>query len=97
MEKCKRKKMFFAAGKTKCQEERTRAEGPPGSLPIDGTFVPSCDSKGGYQRKQCHTSTGECWCVDKFGNEEAGTRIRGNKLWCDPPGILISTIPYYYV
>ncbi|KAK3737700.1 hypothetical protein QZH41_008039 [Actinostola sp. cb2023] len=68
-------------GPTKCHKERELARGPPGSLPIPGAFVPACGENGGYKKKQCHTSTAECWCVDKFGSEEAGTRIRGDKLW----------------
>lgn len=51
-----------------------------------GGFVPECKSNGGYQRKQCMASNGECWCVDKFGKEEQGTRARGTNLDCEAPG-----------
>lgn len=45
--------------------------------PVVGAFVPSCKLNGDYEEKQCHGSTGFCWCVDKLGNELPGTRIRG--------------------
>lgn len=35
---------------------------------------------------QCDSSVGECWCVNKMGDEEPGTRIRGKKQYCDAPG-----------
>ena len=35
---------------------------------------------------QCDSSVGECWCVNKMGDEEPGTRVRGNKQYCDAPG-----------
>ena len=35
---------------------------------------------------QCDSAVGECWCVNKMGDEEPGTRIRGNKQYCDAPG-----------
>lgn len=34
---------------------------------ITGSFVPQCDDDGFYSRVQCHSSTGECWCVDRNG------------------------------
>lgn len=50
------------------------------------TFIPNCNPAGGYERMQCDSSVGECWCVNKMGDEEPGTRIRGNKKFCDAPG-----------
>ena len=42
---------------------------------IVGAFVPSCKKDGSYNEKQCHGSTGHCWCVDKLsGKEIKGTR-----------------------
>ncbi|KAG8181836.1 hypothetical protein JTE90_003983 [Oedothorax gibbosus] len=35
-----------------------------------GNFVPTCNSNGTYAKKQCHGSTGYCWCAD-----EEGTRV----------------------
>ncbi|XP_066470926.1 insulin-like growth factor-binding protein 6 [Tiliqua scincoides] len=35
-------------------------------------FIPNCDTKGFYRRKQCRASKGQkrgqCWCVDKRGH-----------------------------
>ena len=70
-------------GPTKCQKESKVAAARPGA------FVPDCKPEGGYQRKQCQASTGECWCVNKMGEEEAGTRVKGN-AFCEPPGIVVS-------
>ena len=39
---------------------------------------------------QCDSSVGECWCVNKMGDEEPGTRVRGNKQYCDAPGRILS-------
>ena len=50
--------------------------------PLIGAFTPKCDVTGEYENKQCHGSTGFCWCVDKkTGKEIEGTRTRG-KLEC---------------
>ncbi|XP_041834846.1 nidogen-2 isoform X3 [Melanotaenia boesemani] len=43
-----------------------------------GAHVPQCDENGDYLPRQCHGSTGHCWCVDSTGQERAGTRT--------PPG-----------
>lgn len=43
-----------------------------------GAFVPKCDEEGYYEKKQCHASTGYCWCVDKHGNEFLESRVRGD-------------------
>ncbi|KAH0504892.1 Testican-1 [Microtus ochrogaster] len=42
-----------------------------------GAFVPRCNEEGYYKATQCHGSTGQCWCVDKYGNELAGSRKQG--------------------
>ncbi|XP_071828917.1 SPARC-related modular calcium-binding protein 2-like [Apostichopus japonicus] len=34
-----------------------------------GAKRPQCDDKGFYLPKQCHGSTGSCWCADCMGNE----------------------------
>ncbi|XP_005986196.2 insulin-like growth factor-binding protein 6b [Latimeria chalumnae] len=37
-----------------------------------GIYIPNCDTKGFYRKKQCRSSKGKkkglCWCVDKFGH-----------------------------
>lgn len=32
-----------------------------------GNFVPQCNKDGGFLQKQCHSSTGFCWCSDVNG------------------------------
>jgi len=46
--------------------------------PLLGAYVPQCDLAGDYTNKQCHSSTGFCWCVDvETGKEIEGTKKRG--------------------
>lgn len=40
---------------------------------ITGSFVPQCDDDGFYSKVQCHSSTGECWCVDRNGQRLSST------------------------
>jgi hypothetical protein len=47
-----------------------------------GQFRPSCEADGSYSSKQCHGSTGYCWCVDSEGEEVKGTRTRSATLTC---------------
>ncbi|XP_007430758.2 insulin-like growth factor-binding protein 6 [Python bivittatus] len=39
-------------------------------------FIPNCDTRGFYRRKQCRASKGQkrgrCWCVDKRGHRLEG-------------------------
>jgi len=42
-----------------------------------GRFFPSCKSNGDYEEWQCNEHYGVCWCVDRDGNEIAGTRQKG--------------------
>ncbi|XP_033108270.1 zonadhesin-like [Anneissia japonica] len=53
------------------------------SIPITGHFYPSCTSNGFYEGKQCHTSTGFCWCADPFGVEIPNTRTQHGGLVCE--------------
>ncbi|GFS91100.1 u24-ctenitoxin-Pn1a [Nephila pilipes] len=41
-----------------------------------GNFVPTCNDNGTYARKQCHGSTGYCWCSDEKGNK-VSDQVRG--------------------
>lgn len=41
---------------------------------VTGAFMPRCDETGYYQKEQCHSGTGYCWCVDLNGNEIPNTR-----------------------
>ncbi|XP_061840377.1 testican-3 [Nerophis lumbriciformis] len=42
-----------------------------------GQYLPSCEEDGYYRSQQCHSSSGQCWCVDRYGNERAGSRTHG--------------------
>ncbi|KAM3624046.1 uncharacterized protein V6R79_018475 [Siganus canaliculatus] len=42
--------------------------------PAVGQYVPQCDEHGSYIPTQCHTSIGQCWCVDANGQEIPNTR-----------------------
>ena len=42
--------------------------------PLMGAYVPQCTDDGKYQKRQCHGSTGYCWCVNEDGAEVEGTR-----------------------
>lgn len=55
-------------------------------LPL-GAFIPRCNEEGYYKATQCHGSTGQCWCVDKYGNELAGSRKQG-AVSCGECGLL---------
>jgi len=41
---------------------------------MPGAFIPTCNDDGSYEKKQCHASTGHCWCVNEDGKELVGTR-----------------------
>ncbi|KAL4842678.1 hypothetical protein H8958_015991 [Nasalis larvatus] len=43
-------------------------------------FVPSCTTEGSYEDVQCFA--GECWCVDSWGKELPGSRVRGGQPRC---------------
>lgn len=47
------------------------------SLVTAGIFLPTCDEDGYYKATQCHSSVGQCWCVDRYGNELGGSRSGG--------------------
>ncbi|KAI0227868.1 Thyroglobulin [Lamellibrachia satsuma] len=41
-----------------------------------GTYVPQCTADGNYKGKQCHASTGYCWCMTRWGKEIPNTKTR---------------------
>ncbi|XP_016815375.4 thyroglobulin isoform X3 [Pan troglodytes] len=43
-------------------------------------FVPSCTTEGSYEDVQCFA--GECWCVNSWGKELPGSRVRGGQPRC---------------
>ncbi|XP_055019138.1 nidogen-2 [Boleophthalmus pectinirostris] len=63
---------------THCEYHRDSVQSNSGGRPMIGAYVPQCDADGQYLPKQCHGSSGHCWCVDINGRERAGTRT--------PPG-----------
>uniref|UniRef100_A0A672IZ46 Nidogen 2a (osteonidogen) n=1 Tax=Salarias fasciatus TaxID=181472 RepID=A0A672IZ46_SALFA len=72
--------------KTHCEHHREKAQATASDgYPIVGAYVPQCDANGQYLPRQCHGSSGHCWCVNSNGQERAGTRT--------PPGtpVLCST------
>ncbi|XP_005795282.1 nidogen-1 [Xiphophorus maculatus] len=77
--------------KTQCEDIRERLLGqtsfnPRGPRPV-GQFIPECDENGDYQPVQCFGSTGQCWCVDRNGQEIPGTRTDdGSQPYCLPHG-----------
>ncbi|XP_051834093.1 testican-1 isoform X2 [Antechinus flavipes] len=60
-----------------CQNEMNRIQKLSKGKSLLGTFIPHCNDEGYYKATQCHESTGQCWCVDKYGNELAGSRKQG--------------------
>ena len=67
---------FLEAAMTPCQKENKRAMTMRKRTPIS-LFVPSCYLDGSFEPVQCHDMSGKCWCVDKNGNELAGTHQWG--------------------
>ena len=39
-----------------------------------GAYTPQCSDDGWYNSRQCHGSSGQCWCVTREGVELNGTR-----------------------
>lgn len=54
-------------------------------LPLS-LYIPNCDKKGFFKRKQCKPSRGRkrgfCWCVDRFGVKIPGINYAGGDLQC---------------
>ncbi|KAM7375278.1 hypothetical protein PAMA_014396 [Pampus argenteus] len=49
-------------------------------------YIPNCDKKGFFKRKQCKPSRGRrrgiCWCVDRFGVKIPGINYTEGDLQC---------------
>lgn len=60
-----------------CQTEATNIHKQQAGKKLLGQYIPACDEDGFYRSHQCHGSTGQCWCVDRYGNEVAGSRKMG--------------------
>ncbi|KAK5865494.1 hypothetical protein PBY51_019760 [Eleginops maclovinus] len=81
--------------KTVCERHRESAQSSSSSSsgsgifsffrprPSVGQYVPQCDRHGAYEATQCHSSIGQCWCVDADGQEIPNTRTGpGNTALC---------------
>ncbi|XP_005991807.1 insulin-like growth factor-binding protein 5 [Latimeria chalumnae] len=59
-------------------------------------YLPNCDRKGFYKRKQCKPSKGRrrgiCWCVDKYGSKLPGSGPFPGDIHCHHHSFDSSTI-----
>ncbi|KAA0706689.1 Insulin-like growth factor-binding protein 6 [Triplophysa tibetana] len=50
-------------------------------------YIPNCDTRGFYRKKQCRSSKGmqrgHCWCVDELGNKVPQRISEDGTLPCD--------------
>ncbi|KAM6940668.1 testican-3 [Xenentodon cancila] len=60
-----------------CKAELSSINKKQAGKKLLGQYLPSCDEEGYYRSHQCHSSSGQCWCVDRYGNEVAGSRSHG--------------------
>ncbi|XP_026798955.1 testican-3 isoform X1 [Pangasianodon hypophthalmus] len=60
-----------------CQTEITNIYKQQARKKLLGQYVPSCDEDGFYKPQQCLGSSGQCWCVDRYGNKVAGSSKMG--------------------
>ncbi|XP_012880109.1 PREDICTED: testican-3 isoform X5 [Dipodomys ordii] len=60
-----------------CQTELSNIQKRQGVKKLLGQYIPLCDEDGYYKPTQCHGGVGQCWCVDRYGNEVIGSRING--------------------
>ncbi|XP_027960190.1 testican-3 isoform X3 [Eumetopias jubatus] len=60
-----------------CQMELSNIQKRQGVKKLLGQYIPLCDEDGYYKPTQCHGSVGQCWCVDRYGNEVMGSRTNG--------------------
>ncbi len=74
-------KFLHFSGPTPCQRHAQEATG---SSILVGAYIPQCTPSGDYEPRQCHGSTGFCWCVNLDGEEIFGTRRGpGQEVVCD--------------
>ncbi len=78
---------------TECQRRFREVSGQPSV----GAYIPQCTPDGGFVPRQCHRSTGHCWCVNEEGEELVGTRREPGQgdVVCDAIGkYLINTVVF---
>ncbi|CAL1285395.1 unnamed protein product [Larinioides sclopetarius] len=59
---------------SKCQDEQQAVRGK-------GVFMPECDEKGLYMKKQCYRRNRKCWCVNPKTGEQL-TKPNRMKINC---------------
>jgi len=64
-----------------CVRQRHAAQ-DNGGRPITGNFVPQCEPNGHFKTRQCHGSTGHCWCVNRQGEKQGEEKFGGEGLAC---------------
>ena len=65
----------ISLGLSKCENEIVESQKRVAGFV--GAFTPRCIDNGDYEKKQCHGSTGYCWCVEEStGKELLGSRKR---------------------
>ncbi|CAL8273790.1 testican-3 isoform X2 [Gadus morhua] len=60
-----------------CKVELSNVNKKQAGKKLLGQYLPACDEEGYYRTHQCHGSSGQCWCVDRYGNEASGSRTHG--------------------
>lgn len=80
---------IFLANMTPCEMDSLRARGWKINGKSAAVFSPDCRPDGSYVPEQCDKSKGQCWCVDKKGNELAGTRADGRRTCTSQGGYKI--------
>eukprot|EP01064_Diplonema_japonicum_P001426 TRINITY_DN10911_c0_g2_i1.p1 TRINITY_DN10911_c0_g2~~TRINITY_DN10911_c0_g2_i1.p1 ORF type:complete len:383 (+),score=85.92 TRINITY_DN10911_c0_g2_i1:44-1150(+) len=40
-----------------------------------GSYIPQCEEDGTFKTKQCHGSTGKCWCAEKMTGEHLDVEL----------------------
>ncbi|XP_036619187.1 testican-3 [Trichosurus vulpecula] len=65
-----------------CQTELSNFQKQPVVKKLLGQYIPLCDQDGYYKPTQCHGGSGQCWCVDRYGNEKMGSRTNGTAADC---------------
>lgn len=48
-----------------------------------GSYRPQCTQQGMFKSKQCHGSTGYCWCVTPHGKRRLDPVPPGSQLNCN--------------
>lgn len=74
---------------TPCEMDSLRVRGWKINGKSAAVFSPDCRPDGSFVPEQCDKSKGQCWCVDKKGNELVGTRADGRRTCTSQGGYKI--------